>query len=388
MIPTLTITDKRALRRISTGFKWVYANEIRSLAGTEPGQWVELATGSGEFLAAGTVNPNSLIAVRILTQKRETPNQAFFEKRIRKAREFREGRIDLDNCRLVFAEADALPGFICDSFGGEVFSVQLNTAGAEQLRKPFLAALRSVMGNRPVMLKNESMFRESEGLETGVETGEPVPETVTIRENGLDIRIPTTSGQKTGYYFDQRENKRLFRQYAHGDVLDCFSYVGGFGLHAAENADTVLFVDSSATAITFCRENMEMGGHAHGEFRKADGFDALEALAREGRRFDLISLDPPAFIKNRKSLARGTKAYIRLNRLALSLLKPGGVLFSMSCSHLMDIQLFDEVLRKAVSASGVDVRTIHRLYQAPDHPVLPVMKETEYLKGLVLRNRP
>jgi len=385
---TLTITDKRSLKRISTGFLWVYANEIQSLKGTSPGEWVELVTADGEFLAAGTVNPHSLIAVRILTRKRQQPDQEFFQRRIQKARAFREGRIDLDNCRLVFAEADRLPGFICDILGGELYAVQLNTAGAEAFREPFLNALREVMGDRPVMLKNESMFRENEGLETTVESPDPVPERVRIRENGLDLYIPTEAGQKTGYYFDQRENKRLFRDCSHGDILDCFSYVGGFGLHAATTADSVTFVDSSETAIDFCRLNMEENGHTHGTYLKSDGFEALEQLGREDRQFDLISLDPPAFIKNRKSLPRGTKAYIRLNRLALSLLKPGGTLFTMSCSHLMDISLFDDVLRKATAAAGVDVRKTGRLYQAADHPVIPAMKETEYLKGLILRRLP
>ncbi len=384
--PTLVLSDKRALRRISNGFQWVYANELPSMKGIEPGDWIELITPKGEFIAAGTINPHSLIAVRILSRKRAVPNTAFFKKRIEFAIEFRKKIVDLNNCRLVFAEADGLPGFITDMLGGQLLSVQLNTAGAEYLKESYLAALKEIFGDCPVMLKNENMFRQAEGLSSENVTLGSVPENVELLENGLKIRVPTKTGQKTGYYFDQRENKRIFRRFAYGNVLDCFSYVGGFGLNAADaGAKQVTFVDSSATAIDFCRQNMELNHLNSAHFIQSDGFDALKRFAEEGRTFDLISLDPPAFVKSRKSLPKAEKAYTRLNRLALNLLNPGGILFTMSCSRLMDSDRFDLVLSKAVSSAGIRTRIIGRLHQAADHPILPAMRETEYLKGIVLK---
>ncbi|NOZ12692.1 MAG: class I SAM-dependent rRNA methyltransferase [Acidobacteria bacterium] len=384
--PALILSDKRALRRVSNGFQWVYANELPSMKGIEPGEWVELLTPKGEFIAAGTINPHSLIAVRILSRQRSTPNTAFFLKRIQSAMRFREKLVDLNNCRLVFAEADGLPGFITDILGGQVLSIQLNTAGAERLKTPYLCALREIFGNLPIMLKNENIFRQAEGLETESIALGSVPEKVELLENGLKILVPAKTGQKTGYYFDQRENKRLFRRFARGNVLDCFSYVGGFGLNAAAaGAEHVTFVDSSETALEFCRQNMELNRLGKGSYIQNDGFKALQQFAEENRKFDLISLDPPAFVKNRKSLAKAEKAYTRLNRMALNLLNPGGVLFTMSCSRLMDSARFDLVLSKALSSAGIRGQVIGRLHQAADHPVLPAMRETEYLKGIILK---
>ncbi|MCK5880063.1 MAG: class I SAM-dependent rRNA methyltransferase [Holophagae bacterium] len=384
---TLILSDKRALRRISTGFQWVYANELPSMKGFESGDWVELVTGQGEFIACGTINPHSLIAVRVLSRQRVSPDTSFFRKRIEAALLFREPLVDTKNCRLVFAEADSLPGFVTDILGGRVLSVQLNTAGAERLKEPYLEALRDIFGNLPVILKNESAFREIEGLNIETSAEGNVPDEVELAENGLRIRVPAKEGQKTGYYFDQRDNKQRFREFARGDVLDCFSYVGGFGLHAAERANRVTFVDSSASAVEFCRKNMELNQFNNGEFIRSDGFDALSLFVDEHRTFDLISLDPPAFAKSRKFLPKAEKAYSRLNRLALQLLKPGGVLFTMSCSRLMEASLFDTAIARAAAASGISVRVIGRLHQATDHPILPSMRETEYLKGLILKRK-
>ncbi|NOY23104.1 MAG: class I SAM-dependent rRNA methyltransferase [Acidobacteria bacterium] len=381
----LTLSDKRALRRVSAGFQWVYANELPSMKGFESGDWVELVTGEGEFIACGTINPHSLIAVRILSRQRVSPDTSFFKQRIEAAFQFRKTLVDTKNCRIVFAEADNLPGFITDILGGQVLSVQLNTAGAERLKKTYLEALQNIFGNLPVILKNESAFRQIEGLTIETVPIGNVPDEIELVENGLKIRVPAKEGQKTGYYFDQRDNKRRFSEFARGNVLDCFSYVGGFGLHAANRANRVTFVDSSTGAVEFCRKNMELNQFDNGEFIKSDGFDALSRFAGENRSFDLISLDPPAFSKNRKSLKKAEKAYSRLNRLALQLLNPGGVLFTMSCSRLMEASLFDAAIARAAASSGISVRIIGRLHQAADHPILPSMRETEYLKGLVLK---
>ncbi|BBB33206.1 23S rRNA (cytosine1962-C5)-methyltransferase [Thermotomaculum hydrothermale] len=380
----LIVKDKRAKRRISYGYLWVYSNEVRNLKDFEEGETGILVDEKGDFLATAYINPHSLICARILSRKKVNPNIQFFENKLKKIVEYKKSIVDLNNSRIVFAEGDELPGFILDFYGGRVLSAQFNTMGAEKLSEPFLKAVEIVLGKFPVVIKNQSVFRGKENLEIEVKTKGEVPEEVEIEENGIKMLVPVLKGQKTGYYFDQRDNKKRFSEFANGEVLDLFSYIGGFGLHAAKSAEKVTFVDSSENAIEYCKKNMELNNFSNGEYYKLDAFKAIKIFKENGRNFDLISVDPPAFTKSRKTLDRAIKGYENLNREAFSLLKKGGIVFTMSCSRLVDINTFDRIIEKAVISSGVKLRVIGRLYQAKDHTVLPYMKETEYLKGLVL----
>ena len=380
----LIVKDKRAKRRISYGYLWVYSNEVKNLKDFEEGETGILVDEKEDFLATAYINPHSLICARILSRKKVNPNIQFFENKLRKIIEYKKNIVDINNSRIVFAEGDELPGFILDFYGGKVLSAQFNTMGAEKLSEALLKAVEIVVGKYPVVIKNQSVFREKENLEIETETRGDVPEEVEIEENGIKMLVPVLKGQKTGYYFDQRDNKKKFAEFAKGEVLDLFSYIGGFGLHAAKKSEKVTFVDSSETAIEYCKKNMELNGFENGEYYKLDVFKAIKMLKENNRRFDLISVDPPAFTKSRKTLDRAIKGYENLNREAFSLLKKGGIVFTMSCSRLVDINTFDRIIEKAVVSSGVKLRIIGRLYQAKDHTVLPYMKETEYLKGLIL----
>ena len=380
----LIVKEKRAKRRISYGYLWVYSNEVKNLKDFEEGEIGILTDEKGEFLATAYINPHSLICARILSRKKVNPNIQFFENKLRKIVEYKKNIVDLNNSRIVFAEGDELPGFILDFYGGKVLSAQFNTKGAESLSEAFLKAVEIVIGKYPVVIKNHSIFREKENLEIEVKTKGEVPEEVEIEENGIKMVVPILKGQKTGYYFDQRDNKKKFSEFAKGEVLDLFSYIGGFGLHTAKNAEKVTFVDSSETAIEYCKKNMDLNNFDNGEFYRLDAFKAIKIFKENKRQFDLISVDPPAFTKSRKTLDRAIKGYENLNREAFSLLKKGGIVFTMSCSRLVDIQTFDRIIEKAVVSSGVKLRIIGRLYQSKDHTVLPFMKETEYLKGLIL----
>ncbi len=384
MVKELIVKDKRALRRISYGYLWVYSNEVKDLKGFEEGELCYLTDLKGDFLATAYVNPHSLICARILSRKKVKPNIQFFENKLKKIIEYKRKIVDLKNSRIVFAEGDGLPGFILDFYGGKVLSAQFNTKGAENLKNEFLKAVEIVLGDYPIVIKNQSIFREKENLDIEVSTKGNVPDEVLIEENGIKMLVPLLKGQKTGYYFDQRENKKRFGEFAKGDVLDLFSYIGGFGLNAAQKAESVTFVDSSQTAIDYCRKNMELNRFEKGEYIKMDAFKAIREFKKAKREFDLISIDPPAFTKSRKTLDRAIKGYENLNREAFSLVKKGGIVFTMSCSRLVDIQTFDRIVEKAIVSSGKKLRVIGRLYQASDHTVLPFMKETEYLKGLIL----
>ena len=380
----LIVKDKRAKRRISYGYLWVYSNEVKNLKEFEEGETGILTDEKGDFLATAYVNPHSLICARIISRKKVKPNIQFFENKLRKIIEYKKNIVDINNSRIVFAEGDELPGFILDFYGGKVLSAQFNTKGAQNLSEAFLKAVEIVIGKYPVVIKNQSLFREKENLETETKTRGEVPEEVEIEENGIKMAVPVLKGQKTGYYFDQRDNKKRFSGFARGEVLDLFSYIGGFGLNAAKTVEKITFVDSSQIAIDYCKKNMELNGFENGEYYKLDAFKAIKVFKSTNRQFDLISLDPPAFTKSRKTLDRAIKGYENLNREAFSLLKKGGIIFTMSCSRLVDIQTFDRIVEKAVVSSGVKMRIIGRLYQAKDHTVLPYMKETEYLKGLIL----
>ncbi|WP_306533426.1 class I SAM-dependent rRNA methyltransferase [Geobacter sp.] len=378
-------------RRIKGGHPWVFSNEIRELRGERiPGVSAEVYDIGGGFLGTGYYNPHSLIAVRLLSREREEiDSPAFFRKRIGGALELRN-RIypELATFRVVHGEGDFLPGLVVDKYG-DLLSVQILTAGMEARRGAIVEALVELFSPRGIIARNDVAVRTLEGLVESVEVlyGE-IPEMVEVEEHGLRFRVDLAGGQKTGHFLDQKENHLMLKGMAAGKrVLDCFSYSGSWGVHAAAfGAAEVTCLDISERAAALARENAALNG-LEGVVRveACDAFDRLRSLKHEGRCFDVVVLDPPAFVKSKKALKEAEKGYLTINRRGLELLSEGGYLITCSCSYHMGREPFRDLLTQAARLAGRQVRVVEARSQAPDHPVLLAVPETEYLKCLVLQ---
>lgn len=380
-------------RRIRAGHLWIYSNEIdvkaTPLAGIEPGEIVDVRDARGAWLGRGYVNPHSLIAIRLLTRRRqEQIDAAFVRGRVERALELRQQLFDRPFYRLIFGEADGLPGIVADRFG-DVVVVQPTTAGAERLLDPIVDALVEVVGATGVLVRADSSTRSYEGLPeyTRVASGE-VPEVVRIEENGARFDVPILTGQKTGWFFDHRMSRGRLAAYASGArVLDVFSYLGGWGIQAAvAGARAVHCVDASAPALNGVEVNADLNGVADRvSVERGDAFAVLQRLRDAGESFDVVVVDPPAFIKRRKDQREGEMAYRRLNRAALELLGPDGLLVSASCSFHMERDALLRAILWGAEGSGRDVQVLEEGHQAPDHPFHPAIPETNYLKTFFVR---
>ena len=371
-------------RRVRAGHPWIFSNEIATLDGpAEAGTAVVVSAADGQLLGTAYYNPHSLIAARLLSRRLESiDTPAFFIERLRAALPYRQRLCgDLPALRLVHGEADGLPGLVVDRYG-EVLSVQLLTAGIEARRAAIIEALVTVCAPRAIVARNDSASRELEGLPRTVELlyGE-LPLEVPVTINGLSFGVDVTGGQKTGLFLDQRENcRRLDGLVAGAEVLDLFCYAGAWSLHAARyGAAAVTGVDVSSGAVALARGNAARNGlDERCTFVAADVFDFLRRERQ--RRFDVVILDPPAFIKSRKHLEEGVKGYLTVNRRALELVAPGGVLVTCSCSHHLERDRFLTVIAQAARQAGRNVRLAALSGAGADHPVLPACPETDYLK--------
>lgn len=375
-------------RRVRGGHPWVFSNEIDTLDGpAEAGSAVAVTAADGQLLGTAYYNPRSLIAARILSRKAESIDTTdFFVTQLRRALAFRQRLCgDLDALRLVHGEADGLPGLIVDRYGA-VLSVQLLTAGIEARRAAVVAALVEVFSPQAIVARNDSASRELEGLPRVVELlhGE-VPAEVPADINGIGFGVDVTGGQKTGLFLDQRQNCRLLDGLvAGGEVLDLFCYAGAWSLHAARyGAAGVTGVDVSAGAVALAQSNAGRNGlEGRCSFVAADVFDFLRQ--QRGCRYDVVVLDPPAFIKSRKHLEEGIKGYLTVNRRALEMVKPGGVLVTCSCSHHLERERFVALIAQAARQAERSVRLATLTGAGADHPVLPACPETDYLKCALL----
>lgn len=381
---------RREERRLLGGHLWVYSNEVdvaaTPLKDFEAGEPVEIQDARGRFVATGYANPHSLICARVLSRDpARPPARAVIEARLADALALRGRLRDAPFYRLVHGEGDGLPGLVVDRYG-DVLVAQVTTAGIERLKDVVADALRALCAPRALVWQNTSEIRSLEGLPCYMETAfGSAPEYVELEEHGTRFRVPIEHGQKTGWYYDQRDNRaRLLAHVRGARVLDVCCYLGACGVEAAvHGAADVLCVDASAAALDGVRHNAALNGVGVNTLH-GDAFDALRGLCDEGRRFDAIVLDPPAFIKRRKDLAAGTAAYQRLNELAIGLLADGGLLYSCSCSfHLSEAALIEAVQRGAVR-TGRFLRLLDVGGQAADHPVHPAIPETRYLKCVVL----
>ncbi|MGB5831196.1 MAG: class I SAM-dependent rRNA methyltransferase [Thiohalocapsa sp.] len=383
-------------RRLLAGHCWVYSNEVDTgatpLKGLEPGQPVELFAQQGRWLGHGYANPHSLICARLVSRHRARPLSAsLLVQRIRAALVLRERLYEHPFYRLVHGEGDGLPGLVVDRYG-DLLAVQITTAGMERQRAGLIAALEQVVRPTRIVLRNDTGVREQEGLPQSVDwvLGED-PGEIELTEGSLRFGISPASGQKTGWFYDQADNRLALARFGSARrALDVCCYLGAWGLQAASNgAESVTVVDSSRSALQRVAENAARNDLSDRvAARQGDAFDVLRALREEEARFDLVVLDPPAFIKRRKDEREGTRAYERLNRLGLELLEPGGLLVTSSCSFHMGRDAFLHAVQGAARRTEQDLQLLLAGAQGPDHPVHPAIAETAYLKTYFLRAIP
>lgn len=378
-------------RRLQAGHLWIFSNEVdvnaTPLTAFEPGQCVQVWSSRERFLGYAYVNPKTLIAARILGRDPvHPPGRPLLVHRLKVALSLRERFYDRPFYRLAFGESDLLPGLVVDRYG-DTCVVQIGTAGMEAMKDGIVEALDRVVKPAGILWKNDSPSRTLEGLDTYVETAAgTVPDGVDIVEGGVTYRVPLAAGQKTGWFFDQKDNRAAVARLAKGArVLDVFSYAGSFGLQAARAGATgVLCVDASAAALEVAQASAAASGLAL-ETRKGDAFDALEALHAEHERFDIVVIDPPAFIKRKKDHPKGMAAYRKLNQLAMQLVARDGLLVSCSCSWHLDAAELTAAVQRAARHLGRFAQVVEFRGQAPDHPVHPAIPETRYLKAVICR---
>ncbi len=391
MRPVVRLLPSRH-KRAMAGHPWIYSNEIQMDAAAKAlpaGSVVAVQTSDARKLGAAFFNPHSLIAARMLTADPQAPIDAgFFAARLRAALELREALFGRPFYRLVHAEADALPGLVVDRFA-DVFVCQMNAAGMDRLTGEILSALDDVLTPRAVVLRNDSSVRELEGLERFVKTAKgELSGPIEVEEGGAVFLADVLAGQKTGWFFDQRDNRDFMAKLAKGRrVADFYAHSGGFAIRAAlAGASDVIAVDSSQAALDLARQSAARNDVAEMcRFTRAEAFAEMERLAGSGEKFGVVICDPPAFIKSRKDIESGAKGYRKLARLAAALVAPGGFLFLASCSHHMEAPRFVEEIAKGIHQAGRSGCIIRQAGAAPDHPVHPLLPESAYLKTAVLR---
>ena len=375
-------------RRVRAGAPWVFSNEIALDAAAKAlpsGTAVELAAEDGTPIGAGYFNAKSLIAVRVLGPPGTAFDKAFFVERLRRALAVRQAFFAEPYYRLVHAEGDRLPGVVVDRFG-DTAVVQITTAGMERFTDEFLAALDEVIAPACVILRNDTPARTLEALDSymRVAKGE-APAPMIVHENGVRYVADPQGGQKSGWYYDQRNNRRFMATLARGKrVLDAYCYSGGFSvLAAAEGAAKVTGLDSSAPALKLAEAAAEENGvSAICSFKKADIVEELERLAGTNERFDIVIADPPPFAPSRKDIEAGARAYRKLARLSASLVAPNGYLMLASCSHNMPLERFTLECAAGIERAGRTARLLRQAGAGADHPVHPMLPETAYLKAL------
>ena len=383
-------------KRLRGGHVWIYSNEVNTKATPlkqfAAGEQVVVETANGKALGVAYVNPNTLICARLISRSvKQTMDQSLLVHRLKVALSLREACFDQPCYRLVFGDSDGLSGLVIDRYY-DIFVVQISTAGMEALKDEILAALLKVFKPQGILFRNDGKMRDMEGLESYVETvyGE-VPEMAPLMENGVPLVAPVMAGQKTGWFYDHRLNRARMQQHVAGKkVLDLFSYVGGWGVQAlAAGADHVTCLDASEFALDVAEENARIN-EAADRFTtmQGDAFDGCKMLLEEGEKFDVVILDPPAFIQKRKDIRNGEQAYRRMNQLAMRLVAKNGILVSASCSmHLQRDRLVD-MIRSESRALDRQAQIFDQGHQGGDHPVHPAIPETDYLKSYFVRLLP
>lgn len=383
------ILQKGKGRRVENGHPWVYGNEIDKIEGNpQTGDIVEVYNFRNEFIGKGYINELSQITVRLLTRnKSENIDKTFFRNRLLTCKAYRSTLNYIENYRLVFGEADFLPALVIDKFN-DVYVIQTLSAGMDRWKSIITEILIEDFDASGVYERNDVPVRKLEGLEEI--KGFLSPPTATqfvINEKGVNFHLDIENGQKTGFFLDQKENRLAIQQIVKDKtVLDCFTYTGSFALFAAYfGAQHVTALDISADAIALAQKNISLNGFTNINCICENAFDVLPVWAKEGKQYDVVILDPPAFTKNRKGIENAVKGYKEINLRGMKMVKPGGFLVTFSCSHFMDVNLFYDTISSAAADAKRTIREVQFLTQSKDHPIVWGVEETNYLKGLILQ---
>jgi len=374
--------------RIANGHPWIFGNEIEKINGSpNGGDIVDVLYADGSFAGKGYINPQSQITVRLLTRKKEEINDAFFLRRIEEAWSYRQKIGYTENCRLVFGEADYMPALIIDKFN-DYFVLQTLSLGMDVWKPAIIKALQTVFSPKGIYERNDVPVRELEGLpqQKGFLTA-PFDTNIVINENGLKFNVDIENGQKTGYFLDQQDNRRAIKHIVKGaDVLGAFTYTGTFEIHAAHyGAKSVLGIDISANAVIQANANAKLNGlDSICRFEAVNAFDVLKGWAKDGRQYDVVMLDPPAFTKSRENIQKAITGYKEINLRGMKLIKSGGFLVTSSCTNLVGPELFLQTIEMAAKDARKKIRQVTFKAQASDHPIIWGMENTNYLKFLIV----
>ena len=377
-------------KRVKSGHKWVFSNEIKNVEGSpKAGEIVSLFDNAEQFIGKGFYNPHSLIAFRLITVKDEDISISFWEKRIESAKQLREFAYPKSKSyRAVFGESDGMTGVVIDKYE-DYLSVQFVSAGADLHKDDILEAAKAVFNPKGIFIRNDVNLRKLENAaldtENKIYSGE-IAGDIVIKENGLKFYADLINGQKTGYFFDQRDNREKLAAYAKDKkVLDCYCHTGAFGVYAAKaGAKEVVFVDSSRPALETAEKNYNLNGFENFNGIEADALEYMESAGAKKEGFDIVNIDPPGLIKSKKDFNAGFKHYVKVNEAAIKLLKSGGILATSSCSHHLNFKDFKEVIAQAAAKTGKIALILEYGFQSKDHPVLASMPESEYLNFAIV----
>lgn len=379
---------RKISNRIANGHPWIFANEVEKQEdGIQAGSIVEVFTHDGKFTGKGYINPKSQILVRLLTRnKKDEVNEQFFIDRISQCWDYRKKIGYTENCRLVFGEADGLPQLIIDKFN-DYFVIQTLALGMDVWKPVFVKAINQLFKPKGIYERNDVPVRELEGLpqQKGF-LSEPFNTRIIIHENGLKFHVDLENGQKTGYFLDQQDNRRAIQSIVkNAEVFGAFTYTGGFEIHAAHyGAKSVLGIDISESTVKQARENAELNRLQDTvQFETANAFDVLNLWSKEGRQYDVVMLDPPAFTKRRETIQKAIAGYKEINLRGMKLLRPGGFLVTSSCTNLVTPEMFLQIIDLAARDAKRKIRQVIFQTQSPDHPVIWGVENTHYLKFLI-----
>ena len=385
---TKVYLKRKISQRIALGHPWIFNNEVEKIVGpVKAGDIVEVYYADEQFAGRGYINPASQIIVRLLTRKKEEINADFFLLKIKEAWTYRQKMGYTENCRLIFGEADGLPALIIDKFN-DYFVIQTLALGMDMWKPAIVDALNSVFHPKGIYERNDVAVRELEGL-TQIKDylSAPFPTEITINENGLQFYVNIETGQKTGYFLDQQDNRRAIQHIVKdADVLGAFTYTGTFEIHAAHyGAKSVLGIDISENAVAQANKNAALNKLDHiVKFEAMNAFDVLKAWGKEGRKYDVVMLDPPAFTKSRSNIQKAITGYKEINLRGMKLIKNGGFLVTSSCTNLVSPELFLETINMAAKDARKRIRQVTFQTQSSDHPIIWGMENTHYLKFLIV----